>query len=303
MENESASFGKTNRLTMCSWNNEIEIANLTPMRMRAQTLTKEQQAYWENQGFLVIEGLFSRGAMRKARKFLDQLWENERSPHNPLVIDTMLNTQGRRKYFRDATNEERQNVYKLNDAFLEYPAVRDLALDDHLVDVLSALVGGSVCVCNSLHFERGSQQGLHVDTFYMPPPAGGELIAASICLEDVAEDAGPLNYVATSHHIPPFLNSDGGRNIRSSEEQGQANWYYQAAIRDRGLREQKFLGRAGDVIIWHEQLVHGGLPIQNMKKTRKSLVVHYWRCAEMDQSVLRSHGRGFYMARSHATVG
>lgn len=81
-----------------------------------------------------------------------------------------------------------------------------------------------------------------------------------------------------------------------------ANWYYQAAIRDRKLPEEKFLGRAGDVIIWHEQLVHGGSPILNLNKTRKSLVFHYWRAAEMEPSTLLPYREGFYMNRPHPTV-
>lgn len=273
-----------------------------PVKRKSPALSLDQRICWEERGFLVLKGLFSRTTMRTARRFLDEAWINRNKPDNPLVIDTMLNVSGNRKFFRDAVDDERNNVYKLNDAFLEYSEVRDLALNDRLVTVLSELVGGSVCVCNSLHFERGSQQSLHVDTFYMPPPAGGELIAASICLEQVTEDAGPLNYVPTSHRIPPFVNSDGGRNIRTQTEQDAANWYYQAAIRDRGLGEEKFLGKTGDVIVWHEQLVHGGLPIKDMGKTRKSLVVHYWRCEEMDHEVLRPHRKGFFMARPHASI-
>ena len=136
----------------------------------------------------------------------------------------------------------------------------------------------------------------------MPPPPGGVLIATSICLEDVHPDAGPLNYVAGSHSIPPFLNVDGGRNVRTAEEQDQANWYYRSAMADRKMSDEYFLGNAGEVIIWHEQLMHGGSPIKNMARTRKSLVTHYWRCAEMDPAVLLPHGSGFYFNRPHQPV-
>jgi phytanoyl-CoA hydroxylase len=271
-------------------------------KRKKQPLSESQINFWNTNGYLVLPKVFSVREMQHARKFLEDAWERRAESDRGLTIDAMLNGQGGRKRFRDASDIDKQNVYKLNDAFIVYPEVRDLALDDYLESVLSYLVSGKVCVCNSLHFERGSQQGLHVDTFYMPPPASGQLIAVSICLEDVHPDAGPLNYVPQSHTIPPFLNDDGGRNVRSAEEQEQANWYYQAAIRDRGLHEDFFLGRAGDVIIWHEQLVHGGSPIRDLRRTRKSLVVHYWRCAEMDQSVLKPHRNGFYFDREPAPL-
>jgi phytanoyl-CoA hydroxylase len=265
-------------------------------------LSRDQINSWNDVGVLVLENLFSKREMKIARKGLDDMWESRRQVNNQLVIDVNLNGSAKRKMFRDADDSERENVYKLNDAFLSYPTIRDLALADRLTKVLSELAEGEVCICNSLHFERGSQQALHVDTFYMPPPANGRLIVASICLEDVTVDAGPLNYVRNSHCIPPFLNSDGGRNVRSPQEQEQANWYYQSAIRDRGLPEETFLGRAGDVIVWHEQLVHGGSPILDLSKTRKSLVIHYWRAAEMEPASLLPHRGGFYMNRPHPTV-
>jgi phytanoyl-CoA hydroxylase len=265
-------------------------------------LSQAQTDSWNEVGVLVLENLFSRREMKIARKGLDDLWANRKRANNPLVIDVNLGGLEKRKFFRDADDEDRNVVYKLNDTFLNNPAIRDLGLADRLTAILSELVDGQVCICNSLHFERGSQQALHVDTFYMPPPANGRLIVASICLEDVAMDAGPLNYVRNSHSIPPFLNSDGGRNVRSPQELEQANWYYQAAIRDRKLPEEKFLGRAGDVIIWHEQLFHGGSPILNLDRTRKSLVFHYWRAAEMEPASLLPHRAGFYMNRSHPTV-
>lgn len=269
---------------------------------KPQGLNESNRRFWDENGYLVLSGLFRRREIRNAVNLLENMWTSRHRADNPLVVDVGLNSAGRRKYLRDAEDADKSTVYKLNDAFLVHETVRDLCLKPALVGVLKELVDGDVCVCNSLHFERGSQQALHVDTFYMPPPADGVLIATSICLEDVHPDAGPLNYVAGTHRLPPYLNSDGGRNVRSNEEQDQANWYYRAAVADRNMSDELFLGRAGDVIIWHEQLLHGGSPIKDITRTRKSLVTHYWRCAEMDPDVLLPHGAGFYLNRPHQQV-
>jgi len=180
--------------------------------------------------------------------------------------------------------------------------IRDLALNRRLVGMLSQLIDGPPAIINSLQFEFGSQQPLHVDTFYMPPPDGGRLIVTSICLEDVHEGAGPVRYVAGSHLLPPFLNSDGTRHVRNPAEEAQASRYYEAMTAERSMAPEPFLGSAGDVLIWHEQLLHGGSPISDLSLTRHSLVTHYFRSSELDPATLRPHGDGFWMERGHQPV-
>jgi hypothetical protein len=44
---------------------------------------------------------------------------------------------------------------------------------------------------------------------------------------------------------------------------------------ERGLKTEKFMAKKGDVLIWHADLMHGGAPIQDAGRTRKSLVAHF----------------------------
>jgi len=124
---------------------------------RKRGLKASQREAWNRDGFLVVSGLYSRKEIREAGALLDSIWRERRRPANPLVVDTNLDGHGSRKYLRDAEDHEKSTVYKLNDAYLEYPEARDLSLKAELVEILSELVDGDVCVCNSLHFERGSQ--------------------------------------------------------------------------------------------------------------------------------------------------
>ena len=43
---------------------------------------------------------------------------------------------------------------------------------------------------------------------------------------------------------------------------------------ERGLETKTFVARKGDVLIWHGELMHGGVPIQDPTRTRKSLIAH-----------------------------
>ncbi len=47
-------------------------------------------------------------------------------------------------------------------------------------------------------------------------------------------------------------------------------------IREKDLQKEVFLAKKGDILIWHANLIHGGLPVVNPALTRKSMVIHYY---------------------------
>jgi hypothetical protein len=49
------------------------------------------------------------------------------------------------------------------------------------------------------------------------------------------------------------------------------------AMEARGMKPAPFLARKGQVLLWHGCLVHGGSPVADASKTRRSFVVHYAR--------------------------
>ncbi len=276
------------------------------LRTRAR-LAPELQEHWDANGYLVLPGFFSVARVGELNDLVDRSWGQRQQPDNPLVIDVIGGPlDGRRMHFRDAPADARDHPYKLNDLYLEQSAVRDLVLDRELVRILRELVGGhDVAVCNSLNFERGSQQEYHFDTYYMPGPCTDGLVVTSICLEDVHPDAGPLTYYPGSHEIPPYRFSHGGIHAVGDEMEA-ATAYAMGEVARRGLRAEQFCGRAGDVFIWHEQLYHGGRPINDLSRTRRSLVTHYWRSDALtvpDGWKLRGHSRGSgWLARGHQPV-
>ena len=180
--------------------------------------------------------------------------------------------------------------------------MRDLALAPKITRALTKLLGEAPCICNSLIFERGSQQNLHVDTYYMPPPEGNRLIATSICLEDVHPEAGPVQYVRGSHKLRPYRNPEGGRHVRSQFDQVDADLQMDEKLAAHDQSPEPFLGNAGDVLIWHEELVHGGSPIIDMARTRMSLVTHYWGHSCVDAEKRLKHQEGWYLQREQQSV-
>ena len=78
--------------------------------------------------------------------------------------------------------------------------------------------------------------------------------------------------------------------------------YLDKAIAERGIGRETFLGRKGDVFIWSCQIAHGGSPITDKKRTRKSLVTHYWRANDMARHKLEPESGGYYFAKDHQPV-
>lgn len=125
-----------------------------------------------------------------------------------------------------------------------------------------------------------------------------------ICLEDHHPDAGPLRYYPGSHR-PAYVFSDGGRREVPAEME-LAQKHVLDEIDKRGLEPTEFHGRAGDVFVWHEQLYHGGSPIDDAQRTRRTLVTHYWRRDGLspgpDSSLERMDRHRWYVRRPHQPV-
>ena len=272
-------------------------ARRKPPPLAAPPLTPEQLHHWHQQGFLVLRGLATADEIAAVRAAVDDEWRNAAA--NDHVIDVLDGPHAGR-WFRLANAPEgaRDTAYKLNNLFARRADIRRVALAPPLRAAVAQLLEGEPTICNSLNFERGSQQAFHIDTWYMPPPAEGRMVVASICLDGVDADNGPIAYYPGSHRIPPYRFSDGRLNERA-EEAPLCRAYLEREIAARGLQPVEFRGASGDVLLWHAQLVHGGRPIGDLARTRASLVVHYWRAGDLPAAEVRvDQASGSYLGRT-----
>jgi len=261
------------------------------------------KTHWSENGYLVLKGFFNNAELNDFSADVENLLEDRSSRAGEITIDVLDGIHlGKRMKLRNAPDEALSSTYKLNDLYLDSEACRHLSLAPKLVAVLSELLDGEPMIINSLNFKKGSQQPLHFDTYYMPPPVENMMVVSSICLEDQAHEAGPVTYYPASHKIPPYVFSHG-RLHAIDNEMTQATAYIERELESRGLRKEVFVGQAGDVFIWHAQLYHGGTPILDPKKTRKSLVTHYWRAGDMPEANVGSvEGAGKYWIRDHSAA-
>jgi ectoine hydroxylase-related dioxygenase (phytanoyl-CoA dioxygenase family) len=248
-------------------------------------LTPEQLASWEANGYLALSSFMGPEEVARVRAAIDAEWANREG--NDHEVDLLTGPHaGRTLKMHETPLEARREAYKLNNLFARRPAIRSVASSPRMRRVCAQLLGAEPLVCNSLNFERGSQQPFHLDTWYMPPPVEGMMVAAWFAIDDVDADNGPLVYYPGSHRIPPYRFSHGRLNEIAAERPA-CDAYLEREIAARGLEPVEFHGRSGDVFIWHAQLLHGGRPIRDMTRTRSSLVVHYWRTCDLPADQVR----------------
>jgi ectoine hydroxylase-related dioxygenase (phytanoyl-CoA dioxygenase family) len=252
--------------------------------------------FWEDNGYLVLRRALLPGDIEAMLNVVDQQWLARKS--NDHQIDVLSGPDdGKTFRLSEAKMAHRNAIYKLNNLFLRLPEVRRIAYSPVLRAVLIDLLEGEPLICNSLNFERGSQQPFHFDTWYMPPPVDTRMVAVNIALEPVDGNNGPFTYYPGSHKIPPWRFSDGRLNYKHEESNAMFD-YVNAEIKRRGLKPERFSGEAGDVFLWHAHLYHGGAPITDPSRTRKSLVVHYWRVGDLPPEKVRRDRIGAYLAHT-----
>jgi ectoine hydroxylase-related dioxygenase (phytanoyl-CoA dioxygenase family) len=252
---------------------------------------------FQSEGCAVLEGFFSPQQIDSAvAATRSLLWERP----NEVVVDS-LHT-GQRTFWAQAANPQTR-YFSFNDLYLMSPEVRSLALDPELSTLLADLLGEPPVLSSSLNVERGGAQPLHIDSLHMTPRTPHSLIAAWIALEDVHPQAGPLTFFPGSHRIPLYTFNDGTHHASREE---CADWfdYIDVQIRLRGLKERAFVAKRGDVLIWHADLVHGGRPVADHRRTRGSLACHYFGerdCIERGMDIVPLNG-GYWTQRLQLPV-
>ncbi len=256
-------------------------------------------AHWAAEGHAVLPGFYAPQALDAVEAGVQAAWTG-RAPR--IVVDDLVT--GQRLRLAEVREADRlAHRFKTNDLYLEDPGVRSLALNARITPLLARLLGQSPVLCNSLSFQQGSAQAEHVDTLYMTPRTPDHLIAIWVALEDVHPDAGPLFFLPGSHRIPPLTFSNGSRHVLPAE---MADWSARMAaeVAARGLRRETFLARKGDVFVWSAHLLHGGSPIRNPQRSRRSVVFHYLSegdCRAAGSELIPQAG-GHWLYRAHQPV-
>lgn len=241
---------------------------------------------WSADGWLHLPRFFAEAEVAGINRVVDSFWDSK--PRDVTVDDVDRKVRCRMSNLSDG---DRAYRVKISDLYLVSPPVRAMLLDRRLLEVVRSLLDDSPVLCNSLNLEKSSGQEYHADSLYMTPLSAGGVVACWIALEDVQPGSGPLRLYPASHLIAPFVFSDGTRHAHDPE---MPQWaaYMQSEIDSRALASVSVFAKAGDLVIWHSDLLHGAEPIADTASTRRSVVAHYYRRADCDRRGSLVEGAG-----------
>lgn len=269
---------------------------------RKRSLTSNEKQFWDARGYLVLSRFFRPAEIDAVNAVVREGIANPSSFGNATIDVLHGQLIGKRLRAAEAPTQAFTGPIKINDLFLDRNEIRRLALNDRLTRIVAQLLDGAPAICNSLNFIWGSQQPAHFDSWYMPPPVENKMVVSSICLEDVHADAGPLVYFPGTHRLAPYKFSHGGIHAVESEMPA-CRAYLDQELTRTNAKEEIFLGKKGDVFLWHGQLLHGGDNIKDASRTRRTLVTHYWRAQDLEpERVVKVHKTGYYVHREHQPV-
>lgn len=159
---------------------------------------------------------------------------------------------------------------------IHYPNVRKLWLDDRVYRFVDLLFGESAFPCQTLTYVFGSQQDAHQDTVHLTPFPAGYMCGIWVALQDVEPESGELVVYPGSHRERRvYLKEAGCRKVREGDwvEFGSKVvpiWQDMT----KKYEEVVYRPTKGTVLIWHENLLHGGSLRVNQSLERRSIVIH-----------------------------
>ena len=172
--------------------------------------------------------------------------------------------------------EHYDDVTKVSDVHSYYANGGELVFPPPVLRFLTQIYERPPVVFQTMTMRKGSQENLHIDTGPLTLTEPMSIAASWVALEDVQLLSGEFQFVPGSHRLPELLHygTDKGHH-GDYREYGTILETTLRMCEERGLKTETFMAKKGDVLIWHADLMHGGAPIQDRSRTRKSLVAHF----------------------------
>lgn len=239
----------------------LDKAGLSPAAIRQQpqfatfpASIQAQLLHWPEQGFLILPGLLA-----------------DKAEAINAEIDALQRTG---KIGFNFTGR------KIFNAWRHSPAVHDVFHHPLLKEIIRFIFQKNVLPFQTVNFIKGSGEKPHSDSIHMTTEPLGYLAAVWVALQDIEPGSGELAFYPGSHRLEYVMSENFDSGNKSLHLGTNARERYEAKIEEllqqHGCTPRSFLAQKGDVLIWHANLLHAGLPITNPALTRKSMVAHYF---------------------------
>jgi len=168
---------------------------------------------------------------------------------------------------------------RIHGAHQKLPSARAVWLYPPVLEFLEEYFKDTPCACQTLTYVNGSEQNAHQDSIHLTPYPGGFMCGVWCALEDVQDNSGELFVYPGSHRSGSLRATPLGLHKVVNDDYSHYSVFDQA-IRDlieaEGYERLVYRPKAGQILVWHENLIHGGSPRLDHAKTRLSVVSHYF---------------------------
>lgn len=210
---------------------------------------------YHTSGYATVSGLFTPEETARFRDhYMDMRHKNNQEEGMDIIGDT---SDPLRQYSR-LMHPHRYDKLSL-----------DWLLDPRLAAWLTALCNGTspYAVQTMVYFKPAGARGqaLHQDQFYLRVQPG-TCIAAWMALDDCDEENGCLQVVPNTHNLPVLCSVSADTAQSFTDDTVEL---------PEGMTPIPVIMKAGDVLFFNGQLVHGSYPNTSQNRFRRSLIGHY----------------------------
>ncbi|MBI1295758.1 phytanoyl-CoA dioxygenase family protein [bacterium] len=217
---------------------------------------QSQIAEYQDKGYVVARGLFSQEEVARYREHFMALRESGVAyPGDSAGVD--IGSADPLKRYPRMIHMHRWDQLSL-----------DWMLDERIGHWLTAFMGTEpYAVQTMLYFKPagGRGQALHQDQYYLKVQPG-TCMAAWLALDDCDEENGCLQVVPGTHELPVLC------TVEADTSQSFTDVTVPLA---EGMEPAPVLMKAGDVLFFNGQLIHGSFPNSSKGRFRRSLIGHY----------------------------
>lgn len=234
--------------------------SLTNQKERLSPLTAEQVEHYREFGYVLLRGACSHDLIDAFNSHIYAIRASDDMPDwaKPRARGVVSDAE---RFSVRLFNPHRHDGFALQ--MMKLPVIRG---------ALAQLMGDEACGVQSMYFykEPGSRgQAAHQDFYYIKNEPR-TMIAAYVALERIDEENGCL-WVVPGSHKAGLLPHGAVRNPAEHED-----WTHETEGVDLS-KEVPVVMEKGDILFFHELLVHSSTKNRSADRWRRSYVCHYIR--------------------------
>lgn len=242
--------------------------------MTAPTLTDEQRADWNRDGFLLVPGFAETEVLTAlTAAVVDMARRHDRGESIGdayVVAEEALVAEG------VAPEERLSKIFRVH---RQIDTFHDLAVDDRLLDLIEALLGTADldCFLSQFIFKLPGALGQpwHQDSFYFPFDRGPQ-IGAWLAVTEATIDNGPLWVLPGSH-------TEAVHDVVPDRREHANSAYVEIVDHDMDGAMPVLL-QPGDLLLFHSHLMHRSTDNESDRR-RAAMVYHYAEAGTVDHSL------------------